>query len=136
MARTQLSHFRFYGRKWTIAPERCLRCSGVPTAAIVGPTSGKSSAALQRFSALRRTPYTLVAAMDDTDIRILVQLTGDDRFIQLVMLQGARFWPETITALGRPGSSATTLRQVCGFDESAIAAELGGRAGCRDRPAG
>lgn len=28
--------------------------------------------------------------------------TSDGRFIQLVMLQGARFWPETITALGRP----------------------------------
>jgi crotonobetainyl-CoA:carnitine CoA-transferase CaiB-like acyl-CoA transferase len=28
--------------------------------------------------------------------------TSDDRLIQLVMLQGARYWPETITALGRP----------------------------------
>jgi crotonobetainyl-CoA:carnitine CoA-transferase CaiB-like acyl-CoA transferase len=32
--------------------------------------------------------------------------TSDDRFIQLVMLQGARFWPETITALGRPDLAA------------------------------
>lgn len=28
--------------------------------------------------------------------------TSDGRLIQLVMLQGARFWPETLTALGRP----------------------------------
>jgi crotonobetainyl-CoA:carnitine CoA-transferase CaiB-like acyl-CoA transferase len=33
-------------------------------------------------------------------------LTKDGRLIMLVMLQGVRFWPETITALGRPDLAA------------------------------